>query len=81
MPRFLPSHYLSPVIAKGISTDFAFVRSDGVNTDLQMPREVAEVLSLAADPGISLIRELQGGQYIALLIIIGHSHLETTNLC
>jgi len=53
-PRSLPSHYLSPFIAKGISSDFAFVRSDGGNIDLQLPREVAEVLSLAGDPGISL---------------------------
>ena len=52
-PCFLPCHYLSPFIAKGISNDFALVRSDGENTDLQLPREVAEVLSLAGDPGIS----------------------------
>lgn len=64
----------------GISTDFAFVKSDGGNIDLQLPREVAEVLSLAGDPGISLIRVLQGGQYIAVLTIVGHSNLETTNL-
>lgn len=81
MPHFLPSHYLSPFIAKGLSTDFAFVRRDGGNIDLQLPREVTEVLSLAGDPGISLIQVLQGGQYIALLKIAGHSNLESTNLC
>lgn len=72
MIHFPAPHHSSPFAAKGTATDFAFLKSDGDNVELQLPREDAEVLCLAGYPATSLIQVMQGRQQAALSLV-GHS--------